>query len=132
MDILASMLAYLVCVTGIVTGLVMSFVVFFSTPAQQSTAPEPAVAMLARPSHVNKATALPVKTIAKSDQTDKQDASGAAPANAVAPMTIAIDARQKPPLSQARLRRLAERQRAKHLAYRERSSFETRFLHYDD
>ena len=32
MDILAAMFAYLVCVTGIVAGLVMSFVVFFSAP----------------------------------------------------------------------------------------------------
>ena len=39
MDILAAMFAYLVCVTGIVTGLAMSFVVFFSAPGQFSAPP---------------------------------------------------------------------------------------------
>ena len=48
MDILAAMFAYLVCLAGIVTGLVMSFVVFFSPPGEFSSAPATnAIAMVA-------------------------------------------------------------------------------------
>lgn len=132
MDILASMFAYLVCVTGVVTGLAMSFVVFFSTPDRQSATTGYAIATLAKPSPIKTTRASAVKPIANTEQRDKHVASGAAKAEAAPPMTIAVDARQKPPLSQAHLRRLAEKERARHLAYRERSSFETRFLHYDD
>ena len=57
---------------------------------------------------------------------------GAAKAASEPRIDVAIDARQKPLLSNAQLRRLADQERAKRLAYRERSSFETRFLHYDD
>ncbi len=132
MDILAAMLAYLVCVAGIVTGLAMSFVVFFSAPGQFSAPPTQAIAMAAMPRPIKTARASPVKTAAKSEHADKQIAVAAAKAKAVPPLTIVVDTRQKPLFAHARLRRLAERVRAKHLAYRERSSFETRFLHFDD
>jgi len=134
MDILASMLAYLVCVAGIVTGLAMSFLVFFSVPSQltaQLTAPPAAaIAMVAAQRSAAGPSAL--KTVVKVKRAEQQIVAAAAQAQAAPPLTIAIDARQKPPVSQAHLRRLSEQQRAKHLAYRERSSFETRFLHYDD
>jgi|GEM_PF-4426170 len=132
MDILAAMFAYLVCITGIVTGLVMSAVVFFSAPGQFSAPPAQAIAMAARPNPVGSSRASPVATTAKLNRTGKQIASAGVKAKAVPPRTIAIDVRQKPLFSQAHLRRLAEKERARQLAYRERSSFETRFLHYDD
>jgi hypothetical protein len=136
MDILASMFAYLVCVTGLVAGLAMSFVIFFSAPGQFASAPSQAIVLAARSSHgdavkispVNKVS--PVKTIAGIGASDRQTA--AAELKPIEPPTIAIDARQKPLASHAVSRRLAERARAKQLASRERSSFETRFLHFDD
>jgi hypothetical protein len=138
MDILAAMFAYLVCIAGLVTGLVMSFVVFFSAPGEFSAPPTNAIAMVAGPSlrpsqspqHGLPAAASSVKTIAKISRSDGQIAAASAKPAAAAP--IAGDARQKPLFSQAHLRRLAEKERAKQLAYRERSSFETRFLHFDD
>jgi hypothetical protein len=132
MDILASIFAYLVCITGLVTGLVMSFVVLFAAPGefQLPGPPSQAVAMVAGESHLRTAQGV-VRTIARSQPVDEKIASGA-PGDAVAAAPIAIDAQQRTLFSQAHLRRLAEKQRAKQLAYRERSSFETRFLHYDD
>jgi hypothetical protein len=130
------MFAYLVCTTGIVTGLVMSFVVFFSAPGTFSAAHTETIAMVARPNlspsqspnHGPPAPAASVKTIAKISRSDGQFAA-AVPA---ADSPVAIDARQKPLFTPAHFRRLAEKERAKQLAYRERSSFETRFLHFDD
>jgi hypothetical protein len=130
MDILACMFAYLVSVAGILAGLAMGLMVFFSAPAQQSTAPRHAVALTAQPSRHDAARSAPVKTVAALERAPQQTASIAA--TAVPPRTIAIDARQKPLFSPARLRRLQDRERANHLAYRDRSSFEARFLHYDD
>ncbi len=132
MDILASMFAYLVCVTGIVIGLVMSFVAVFAAPNQQAPMPQHAVAMAAKPSPVNTTAASAATTIAAIDQTSKHAVSVAVKAETIPPTTIAIDARQKPLFSPKAMRRLAERERSRHLAYRERSSFETRFLGYDD
>lgn len=141
MDILASMLAYGVCMTGLLAGLIMSFVVFFSAPGQQAEAPARAIAMLATPSSNAAATPFaakefPVKTVAKgqiarAQQTAARTRMAAGDAASVE-VAIAADAQQKPLLSQGRMRRLAEKERARHLAYRERSSFENRFLHYDD
>ena len=46
MDIVASILAYLVCVPGIVIVLVLSFAIFFSDPGQNSMMPDrPTVAV---------------------------------------------------------------------------------------
>jgi len=133
MDIIASMLAYVVCMTGLVTGLVMSFVVFFSAPGQQAPAPARA-AVMTRPGSapINKLALkeFPVTPVGSSHQAKERQrpASDAAAAGAA----VAPDAQQKPLSSQSRLRRLAEKERARQLAYRERSSFEARFLHYDD
>jgi hypothetical protein len=132
MDILAAMFAYLVCVAGIVAGLTMSFVVFFSAPGQFSAPPAQAIAMVVTQRPVKTAPMSPLKTIAKTESAGQQVAVAAAAARAVPPPAIAVDARQKPLFSQAHLRRLAEKERQRQLAYRERPSFETRFLHYDD
>lgn len=148
MDILASIFAYLVGVTGIVGGLVVSFVIVFSPPAPQPAAPGPAMAMMVKPSPVRTAAiaashpAVRIKqsanhlasAVSKSESKSegKSEAKSIASSEAVLPPSIAIDARQKPLMSQAAMRRLAERERARHLASRERLSFEARFLHYDD
>jgi hypothetical protein len=136
MDILAAMFAYLVCIAGLVTGLVMSFVVFFAAPGAFSAPPTDAIAMVAGPTlspsqspiHGSPSSASSAKTIAKVSRSDGQMAAAMPAADA----PVAIDARQKPLFTQAHFRRLAEKERAKQLAYRERSSFETRFLHFDD
>ena len=136
MDILAAMFAYLVCIAGLVTGLVMSFVVFFAAPGAFSAPPTDAIAMVAganlspsqSPNHGSPSSASSAKTIAKIGRSDGQMAAAMPAADA----PVAIDARQKPLFTQAHFRRLAEKERAKQLAYRERSSFETRFLHFDD
>jgi hypothetical protein len=136
MDILAAMSAYLVCVTGLVAGLVMSFVVFFSPAGQFLPPPSEAVAMVASPSHAAAAPIAPVKTVARTvaQTAAKTGRSGEEIAAAVPAddRPVAIDARQRPLFSQAHLRRLADKQRARQLAYREHSSFETRFLHFED
>jgi hypothetical protein len=73
-------------------------------------------------------SASSAKTIVKISRSDGQMAAAMPAADA----PVAVDARQKPLFTQAHFRRLAEKERAKQLAYRERSSFETRFLHFDD
>jgi len=125
MDIIASILAYVVCMTGLVTGLIMSFVVFFSAPGGQPGAPIQAVAMAAKPSANEMAKASPVEkafpvvTVARAR-------------TAALKAAVALDAQQKPLLTPHRMRQLAERERERHLAFRERSSFEARFLGYED
>lgn len=130
MDILAAMFAYLVCIAGIAAGLVISFVVFFSTPGEFSAPQTHPVALVARPSHATAAPVSPIRTVAKVGGSNKSSAAAAAKPTAVPP--VALDAQQKPLFSQGRLRRLAEKERARQLAYREHSSFESRFLHFDD
>ncbi len=117
--------------TGLVTGLVMSFVVFFFTPNSSLPLPQQAAAMLARQSVVGTRIS-PVQTVAVIEQGNDDIGAAGAAAKAVAPMRIAADARQKPLFSRAHGRRRAEKERVKHLAFRESSSFEVRFLHYDD
>ena len=141
MDIIASMLAYLLCMTGVIGGLVLSFMVFFSTPnqlpSQQTDASAGAIAMVVRPSSVAPANQFaikefPVKTVAKADQASDARNRPAVANAAAEQAAVASGAQQKALLSPKRLRRLAEKERARHLAFRERSSFEARFLHYDD
>ena len=142
MDILASIFAYLVCVTGLVGTLVISFVIFFSPPKLHGPASLPAVALVAKALPGEAAKASPVTTIAGIKQTEERDPAAfttgrpdTAKAFATEPnrsRAIADDVRQKPLHSRTHLRRLADKARAKHLAYRERSSFEARFLGFDD
>jgi hypothetical protein len=133
MDILASMLAYLVTVAGVIAALAVSFVIFFANPGQQPSNPAAQdVAAMTAPRLVDMATAAQVKRLAQVKQTDTRVTSGAPQSKAMPPATIAIDAQQKPLTSSAQLRRLADEERAKRLAYRANSDFESRFLHYDD
>jgi hypothetical protein len=130
MDIIASILAYVVCMTGLVTGLAMSFVVFFSAPGGQPGTPTQAVAMAAEPSASNTAKDLPAEKV--SPIVKILPAKTEARAWTVPPAAVALDAQQKPLLTPHRMRQLTDRARERHLAFREQSSFEKRFLGYDD
>ena len=147
MDIIASIFAYLLCATGLVTGLVMSFIVFFSPPGAQLPVPARAIAMVARPSVAPAANTaglpntariakvLPVVKAAPAVKASPVVTLARAHIPQAPPSTqsaVARDAQQKPLLTPRRMHQLAERERERHLALRERSSFEARFLHYDD
>jgi hypothetical protein len=127
MDILASMLAYLVSVAGIIGALAISFVVYFSPPDQQPPMPANVVAA-AKPPLFDMAASAEIKGL---KQTDLRAASKAERAKPASP-TVAFDAQQKPQTSPAQLRWLADKERAKRFAERANTDFETRFLHYDD
>jgi hypothetical protein len=128
MDILASMLAYLISVAGVIAALTVSFVIFFANPDQQPFIPAARdVAAMTASGLVDKATGAQVRMVTEVKKQSKQTQSKAMP-----PVAIAIDARQKPLTSLKQLRRLADEERAKRFAYRANSDFETRFLHYDD
>ncbi|HYA04701.1 MAG TPA: hypothetical protein VEF90_02335, partial [Xanthobacteraceae bacterium] len=105
MDILAAMLAYLVSVTAIVGALGVALFVFFAAP-DRPTPPAPNAAMAARPSAMKTAAAA-ARPDSNSEKINRQTASGAAKPQANPVTTIAVDARQKPVMSPARLRRLA-------------------------
>jgi len=130
MDILAAMLAYLVSVTAIVGALGIALFVFFAAPDRQ-TSPVPKTAMAVRPSAMKTAAAV-ARPESKSENINQQVASSATKPKADPVTTIAVDAPQQPVMSPARLRRLAAKERARRLAYREGVDFETRFLHYED
>jgi hypothetical protein len=134
MDILAAMLAYLVSVAGIVAALGIACFTLFSTPNQQAAMPTDtarAALVIVRSGAIETATA-DANPEAKIQQIDKPAISGAATVAGNPVTTIAVDARQKPPHSAAALRRLAVKERAKRLAFREGADFETRFLRYED
>jgi hypothetical protein len=127
MDILASMLAYVVSIVGIIAALAISFVVYSSPADQQPPMPANVVAA-AKPPFFDMAGPAEIKGL---KQTDLRAASKAEQAKPASP-AVALDAQQKPLTSQVQLRRLADKDRAKRFAYRANSDFETRFLHYDD
>jgi hypothetical protein len=135
MDILAAMLAYLGCVTGIVAALAICFVVYFS-PIHHAAATKHIAA-----AHSN---ALSVTTIAQAkaaSMTDQHDASVAAaktdkldpavqPASA-GPAPVSI--RRKTQLSRTQYyRRQVQEERARRWAYQQDPDFEARFLGYAD
>lgn len=124
MDILASMLAYLVSMAGVIGAMTLAAFVFFHTPQAPSPEPAPAhaTALLVRPSV---AKPVPPKPQARLGHEDKRAAS----VKREPPVTIAQDARQEPQASYAAQRRLADKERAKRIALRDRSDFEARFLH---
>jgi len=122
MDILAAMLAYLVSVAAIGGALSISLFVFFATPGQQ-----PWLLQQAKAPAVIKTAAANVKEPAQNEQIGETVTAGAAQAQAGPVGTIAVEMRQKSAKSLVSSRRLAAKERAKRLAYRE-ESFENRFL----
>lgn len=126
MDIIASILAYLVSITGIFAAMAIAFIIYFVPPDQQM--PEANGAATAQPRLVDMATPSEIKGIKKTDLRAESRAERAKPV----PPVVALDAQQKPQTSPAQLRRLAEKDRAKRLAERANTDFETRFLHFED
>jgi hypothetical protein len=143
MDILASMLAYLGCVIGIVGALAMSFYLFFAAPNPALT-PTHSIAMAAESDMLKSdrlrtaiaPQAKPVATIARADtyvasRVASQVASNVSTADA-SPATAAPP-RKKTQIARAQLlRRLIQEDRARRWAYQQDPSFETRFLGYAD
>ena len=138
MDILASMLAYLGCVTGIVGALAMSFYLFFAAPNPALTQTH-TFAMATKSDLLRTAIAphaKPVANIARADthvasRVASQDASNVSTTDA-SPATVA-PVRKKTQLARAQLsRRLVQEDRARRWAYQQDPSFETRFLGYAD
>jgi len=132
MDILAAMLAYLVSVAAIVGALSISLFVFFATPGQQQWLLQHAKARVVTPGAIKTASAN-VREPTQNEQIGETVTAGAAQAQAQAQAqagpvrTIAVEMRQKSTKSLVSSRRLAAKERAKRLAYRE-ESFENRFL----
>jgi hypothetical protein len=127
MDILAAMLAYLGCVTGIVGALAISFYVYIAPP-RQAAVPMQTAALAVKANDIKTgASKSPASTHLKPVITIAQRTQDAAPT-----VPVAADVRQKGQLSHAELRRLAQEQRAKRWAYQQDSSFESRFMSYAD
>jgi hypothetical protein len=133
MDIIASILAYLGCVTGVVAALAISFMVYFSPVAQPASAPH-AVALAAKSLP---AKSPPTKTVAEAEQKTVPTH----PNNRVAPLAkndatpAAVptsDVRQKTKMSRAQWNKLVQNERARRLAYQQDPDFEARFLGYAD
>jgi len=129
MDILASILAYLGCVTGIATAMAMSCAILLSTP-DQPVSSKPAIAMVAKPSMPKTATT------AKPQATGAEMAARVPPhgpaATVVAQTPRSADDRQKPQMTRANLRRMVQVERARRWAFQQDQGFETRFLSYAD
>jgi hypothetical protein len=141
MDILASMLAYLGCVTGMVGALALSFYLFFAAPNQ--ALPAHSFAVAAKSDRLRTSSAAQTKpdaNVARADahaasrvasQDASQDASNVSTTDA-SPATAA-PAPKKAQLARALLlRRLVQEDRARRWAYQQDPSFETRFLGYAD
>jgi hypothetical protein len=139
MDIIASMLAYLGCVTGILGALAISFFVVFSSP-DQPTMPISTVAMTAKPSVAKAATVAavtakpPAPKIAQVDShpTSLGPKREIVPQAATGRTASAINVRQKTQLWAAQVRRQEQEQRARRWAYQQNPDFEARFLGYAD
>src|ERR1700729_3320248 len=138
MDILASIFAYLGCVTGIVGALAMSSYLVFAAPNPALT-PADTMAMATKSDLLRTAIAPranPVANIARADthvasRVASQEALNVSTADA-SPATAA-PAPKKTQLAHAQLlRRLAQEDRARRWAYQQDPSFETRFLGYAD
>jgi hypothetical protein len=136
MDIIASMLTYLGCVTGIVAALAISVVVYFS-PSHHAAAMKHAAATAAHSSALGVTTiaqATPASTTDQHDasvtpaKTDKLDPA-VQPASTPAPVSV----RRKTRLSRTQYyRRLVQEERARRWAYQQNPDFEARFLGYAD
>ena len=139
MDILASILAYLGCVTGIVGALALSFFLFFAAP-DQSTMPIHTAAIAAKTATVAEvAPASKNEPAIKNEQAITSDVaktdvakSDIANAETAPPTPVVVSSRQKRQQLAAHLRRLAQEERARRWAYQQDPDFEARFLGYAD
>jgi hypothetical protein len=128
MDIIASLLAYLGCVTGIVGALAISFFVAFSPPRLEVPAHHAMVTATSRPPVVSTvaAAAAEAKPTSAAVQRDEKLAQ-----HETAPRP-APDIRQKARMPRAEARRLVQEERARRWAYQQDSNFDSRFLGYAD
>jgi hypothetical protein len=134
MDILASIFAYLSCVTGIIGALSISVMVVFAPP--NAAAP----ANVTQTAIIKQTTAKP-NVNAKSDKLASDKLAAEEPAGAVTTVAQSTRtpptpkpgaARSKVPTRAEYLRRLVQEQRARRWAYQTDPDFESRFLGYAD
>jgi len=129
MDIIAAMLGYLTCVTGIIGALAISAFIVFATP-DRTAVPQHALVLAAKTSAAKPAATVaenpaPVAARVIGHQTPPRS-------TVVAQSGVAKDARQKPRLSAAQLRQMLQEERARRWAYQQDPGFEARFLGYVD
>ncbi len=144
MDIVASILAYLGCMAGVVGALLISFSVFFSAPnvpqrvagangqtaatAAKTATPKPAIAAAKIPAQQSGRGASVVSTIAQNTtpQNTTSQKTTAAPAPSVSAHSKVVAARAQ------KMRRFVQEERARRWAYQQDPDFEARFLGYAD
>jgi hypothetical protein len=147
MDIIASILAYLTCVAGIVGAFLVSFYLVFATPSGPIIAEHRTAVANTAPLKVA-AVPMPKTSGAKGDRLDKREGNYATTVSKHADrkalvtraaaermsrrQNLASAARQKGQISRAQWRWLVEQERARRLAYQQSSDFESRFLDYAD
>jgi hypothetical protein len=131
MDIFASIFVYLASVTGIVAALAASIFVVCSTPEQPTTVKFPVTNMsLAGVAPISAKTVMAAEP--SSEPPVLQAAPGVAKADGLAQTAGASFDLKIRPTVRAHLRRLAQKERAKRLAYQPDPSFEARFMSYAD
>ncbi len=135
MDIVASILAYLGCMAGIVGALAVSFALFFSAP----DLPPPIAHSAGRQSvAVTAKTATPNPAIASAAKSQAKPNKGAEVVSTVAQSTTpaptpTASARAKMLAARAqKLRRFVQEERARRWAYQQDPDFESRFLGFTD
>jgi hypothetical protein len=135
MDIVASILAYLGCITGLIGALAVSLFLVLAPHAR--TAAPAQTAILAVQVDDNATGAIAANTPAP----NMTPAPKANPVAAIAPrvntataetLTAGTPPKKKTRLSHAQQRRMVQEERARRWAYRQDDDFETRFMSYAD
>jgi hypothetical protein len=127
MDILAAMLAYLGCVGGVIGALVISFMVYFSPPSDQT--------ILVKQSAATAQQIMSKASASRQASTDAQQPDRVATTlaqNVTPPKPGASSPAQVQAMRAQYVRRLAQEGRARRWAYQQDPSFENRFLGYAD
>lgn len=132
MDILASILAYLGCMTAVVAAMAISLAAFLSAPDQvPNVAPKQSIAITAKPGAPKVITTAVAKEPAKLDQ--ELRGSSIAAQHTTSASTKAASARSKMLAARAqKMRRFVQEERARRWAYQQDPDFDARFLGYAD
>jgi len=132
MDIIASVLAYLGCVTGIIGALVLSFAIF-TFHARSADGINYPVAMTANRSVARATTPHATTKLEHRPPLVATDVQSTPAPQPMAQIIAAASARQKVQTSRAQyLRRMVQEERARRWAYQQDPDFEARFLGYAD
>jgi hypothetical protein len=136
MDILASILAYLGCITGIIGALAVSLFLVLAPPHARTAAPAPTAVLAAQASNEATSTISSNTITANTAPTPKADpvatvAQGANTATSEK-RTAGAPPKTKTRLSRAQQRRIVQEERARRWAYQQDDDFETRFMSYAD